>query len=144
MVEVLIPALMYLSVLEGLRAALETRTSSTLAAVFFPPVWGLVVPIVGGVAALGTVRLVARDKPDAVQRVVMLCIAMGNSGNMPLLILTALCDNFEPFMKDAKCVSEAASLSMLYCITWNILLVRSVHFRPRNAFFLPSLTSVHS
>lgn len=127
MVEVLIPALMYLSVLEGLRDALETRTSSSLAAVVFPPVWGLVVPIIGGGVALATVRLLASDKPDAVQRVVMLCIAMGNSGNMPLLILTALCDNFGPFEKDAKCVAEAASLSMLYCITWNILLVRCMH-----------------
>ncbi len=125
MMEVLIPAILYISVLDAIHTALASRTSSSLAAIIFPPLWGIIVPVIGCVVAVIVVRVFARGKAEPVQRVILLCIMMGNAGNMPLLILFALCDNFAPLGDDPKCVPQSFALASMYCITWEIILVRT-------------------
>lgn len=89
--------------------------------VLFPPVWGLFTPLLGIFIGWVIVHIFASEKVEAVKRTAILAIAFGNAGNLPLLLLTALCDTYAPLRSDASCSTKSASLTSLFTIAWNII-----------------------
>ncbi len=118
----LIPAMIYYSMVEGLQAARENMTLSSVAEIVFPPLWCIVVLSIGLAVAVPSTWLLARGKMEPVRRAIIVCIMVGNGRSMPLLIMSALCDNFAPFRSDTRCVARAAELVSLFCIVWNFVL----------------------
>lgn len=75
-------------------------------------------------AAWLAVRIIARNKEEAVRRVIFACIMLGNAGNMPMLILQSLCDNFAPLRQQPNCLTTSAGVTSLFSLPFNIVLVR--------------------
>lgn len=124
MLHVFVPALMYYSVLDGLYAAISRSSAKTVAEVIFPPLWCLAVLSIGFLVAFFTTMPFRRGKEIATQRTILVAAAIGNSGDMPLLILSTLCDNFEPFRTTQRCISRSAQVTSLFGAVWNMVIVR--------------------
>lgn len=124
MFQIFVPALMYCSVLEGLNAAIIEFSPETLVEVVFPPIWCILVLSVGFLVAYVTTLPFRLGKEVATQRTILVAAAIGNSGDMPLLILTTLCDNFPQLRSTHRCISRSAQLTSLYATVWNMVIVR--------------------
>lgn len=120
---VLLPALLFTSILDGVYLAGTHPSSENLALVLFPPIWGLLTPVCGLVIGYFCVKLIAKDKSEAVQCAAVMTIAFGNVGNLLLLLLSAMRGSYGPLSRSMKnCIPTAASLTRLFSIPWNILL----------------------
>ena len=128
MYQVFVPCLMFSSILSTVSEATalgEGFSRHAVERIYFPLCWGAFVVFVGAMVAFTVVRLIASHKEVAVQRAIFACIAVGNAGNLPLLILQALCADYEPLKVDSQCSMHAAGYAALFCATWNFLVVRS-------------------
>ncbi len=120
-VNVLLPSLLYISILEGVYEARLSSLKSGWFSILFPPIWGLFTPLFGVLIGWVVVRICAGKKAEVVQRTAMMTIAFGNAGNLPLLLLTALCDTYTPLKSDPSCYLNSASLTSLFTIGWNVI-----------------------
>jgi len=119
---VLLPSLLFTSILDAVYLARINPSRANVASVVFPFAWGLLTPVCGLVIGYISVKLMAKEKSQPVQRAAMMTIAFGNAGNLPLLLLSALCESYGPLSRiTPNCIPQSASLTSLFSIPWNIL-----------------------
>lgn len=122
LIQLLIPCLMYYSIVDGLQALKQHFSMSNLAEIVFPPFLCVITLAIGWAAAVPCVWLLGRGKDECVRRGIIVCIMVGNGRSFPLLILSALCDNFGPFRADGRCIGRSAQIVSLYTMVWQIML----------------------
>ncbi|PXF46922.1 Protein PIN-LIKES 5 [Gracilariopsis chorda] len=109
--KIFLPALIFIAMLDTLNDS-EGKASSQ--EWWIPLFFSVVVSIITMVVGFLLSRALARNKAEFTKRTIFMCIVLGNSNSMPLLIMKSLCDSFQPLQEKELCFMKATTYGTLY------------------------------
>lgn len=100
-------------------------SSASLQDIWLPPVMAIIIHLVTALLSFPIIWIVARGKEEAVRRTAFLCLMLGNTNSMVLIIMKSLCDNYVPLQQGGRCFSQSAGFASLFTSVGTILSVSS-------------------
>lgn len=85
----------------------------------------MVLSLLACVIAFPVTWVIASGKDELVKRAIFMCLVLGNSNSMALLIMQSLCDTYQPLGNVPKCVTRSTTYSTLFILPVTVLTVSS-------------------
>lgn len=122
--KIFLPALVLASILETVDHGL-TGNIGSLQEVWVPLAAGVLIFIITAIVAHPPTLLLVNGKEEAVRRVIWICIVLGNSNTVELLVMQSICDSFSPLKEDPTSLVRSTGYASFYIAIRTIFTVRS-------------------
>lgn len=109
--KIFLPALIIIAMLNTMN---DNKGNGSSQEWWIPLFFSVVVSIITMGVGFLLSQILARNKTEFTKRCIFMCIVLGNSNSMPLLIMKSLCDSFQPLQENELCFMKATTYGTLY------------------------------
>eukprot|EP00178_Gracilaria_changii_P004431 TRINITY_DN1711_c0_g1_i2.p1 TRINITY_DN1711_c0_g1~~TRINITY_DN1711_c0_g1_i2.p1 ORF type:complete len:396 (-),score=42.94 TRINITY_DN1711_c0_g1_i2:1184-2371(-) len=116
--KIFFPALVFVAMLSTVQNALkhsaDAEALGSAQELWVPLCFSVIISLAMIIVAYPLTILLARNKSECTRRAIFMCIVLGNSNSMPLLIMQSLCDGYQPLSSNEQCFMKATAYGTLY------------------------------